>query len=53
MYNSTNKICETAKKSDDFTKMALTGACSRFLQPDCSRPADTGSQISGRERQTE
>lgn len=48
MYNSTNKICETAKKSDDFTKMALTGACSRFLQPDCSRPADTGSQISGR-----
>ena len=22
MYNSTNKICEMAKKSDDFTKMA-------------------------------
>lgn len=53
MYNSTNKIRETAKKSADFTKMALTGACGRFLQPDCSRPADTGSQISGRGRQNE
>ena len=48
MYNSSDKFRKMAKKLYDFTKLALTGACSWFLQPGCSRPADTGSQISGR-----